>query len=141
MPFKVVPLTLAHLKHLPVPAGADTRAYFIPGSAAFCVLSEGKPVFAGGVVNLQWGRGEAWIIPTPFLRSHLKSAFSVMAEFVPYIAETFKFRRVQANCTAGLASSATLFRHLGFTYEGTLQKFGPNGEPCESYSRTFEVTP
>lgn len=136
---EIVPLTAEHLDKLPLPEGLDTRAYFSEGSASFCVLDDGIPVLAGGVVNLQWRRGEAWILATPFLRSHLKSLVAVMSEFIPYIASEFKFHRVQATCVAGVSSR--LFRILGFNYEGTLVKFGPNGEPCDMWCRTFEVTP
>lgn len=139
MNLEIVRLTAAHLERLPLPKGLDRRAYFSSGSAAFCVLHEGEPVFAGGVVNLQWNRGEAWILPTPFFRSHLKSCFWAMREFIPFIAEEFKFRRIQATCLEGISSS--LFRHLGFTFEGTLAKFGPAGETCDMWARTFEVKP
>lgn len=139
MKIEIVPLTPALLLKLPLPNGLDRRAYFTLGSAAFCVLNDGEPVLAGGIVNLLWGRGEAWVLPTPFLRSHLKTCFYIMRQFIPYIAGEWKFRRVQATCLEGM--SASLFRHLGFTFEGTLASFGPAGEACNMYSRVFEVTP
>src|SRR6185312_9047597 len=118
MNLEIVPLTTAHLRRLQLPKGLDQRAYFSHGSASFCVLSDGVPVFAGGVVNLQWNRGEAWVLPTPFFRSHLKSCYWVMKQFIPYIAGEFKFQRVQATCVKDV--SASLFRHLGFSFEGTM---------------------
>lgn len=75
MNIDIVPLTAAHLEILPLPEGLDRRSYFSKGSAAYCVLADGVPVLAGGVVNLKWRRGEAWILPTPFFRSHLKTCF------------------------------------------------------------------
>jgi hypothetical protein len=139
MALEVVRLTTAHLSQLPFPEGIDSRAYFSKGSVAFCVLDEGVPVFAGGVVNLEWSRGEAWVVPTPYMRSHLRKCLFLMRQFIPYIAQNFKFRRVQATCVSGVSTS--LFKHLGFTFEGTMAKFGPNGETCDMHSRTFEVTP
>lgn len=138
MSLEVVRLTTAHLSQLPFPKGIDPRAYFSKGSAAFCVLDEGKPVFAGGVVNLEWNRGEAWVVPTPYLKSNLRKCLFLMQQFIPYIAHNFKFRRVQATCVSGV--STKLFKHLGFDYEGTMAKFGPNGETCDMHCRTFEVT-
>lgn len=135
---EVAPLTLAHLDHLPLPAGLDQRAYFTPGSVACCVLKDGAPVFAGGIVNLMWNRGEAWILRTPFLLSHPKTCVRLMREFIPAMAADYGFVRVQATCIKGV--SAKLFRHLGFDYEARLAKFGPNGETCDMYSRIFEVT-
>ena len=137
MDLEIVRLTPAHLERLPLPKGLDTRAYFTEGSASFCVLSNRAPVFAGGITNLQWHRGEAWILPTPFMRTHLKSCYYLMKTFIPYIAGEFKFRRVQATCVSGVSSS--LFRHLGFDYEATLSRFGPSGEACDMWCRVFEV--
>lgn len=113
------------------------RAYFSPGSTAYCLLADGVPVFAGGIVNLQWHRGEAWILPTRFFREHLKTCIKALRAHLPIVARGFV--RIQATCVEGTSSS--IIRLLGFTYEGTMQKFGPNGEPCRMYSRVFEVHP
>lgn len=139
MNVEIVPLTLTHLSRLPLPPGLDRRAYFTSGSIARCVLVGGEPKFAGGIVNLMWGRGEAWILPTPFFYSHLKSCYRIIRDAIPHMAFRGKFARVQATCIAG--RSGNLFRHLGFDYEGTLRSFGPNGETCDMYARVFEVTP
>lgn len=111
------------------------RTYMSPGSAAYCLLADGVPVFAGGIVNLQWRRGEAWILPTPFFRAHVKSCFRVVRKMLPEIAMENGFRRVQAVASDGV--SAKLFEHLGFCYEGTLKHFGPLGETCRLYARFF----
>ena len=111
------------------------RAYFSEGSVACCLLADGEPVFAGGIVNLQWGRGEAWIVPTPFFKRHLKTCFSIIKKFLPKMAVTWGFRRVQAVCFGGV--SGNLFSHLGFKYEGKLSCFGPSGEDCSMYARIF----
>lgn len=137
MTYEIVPLTAGLLDKLPLPAGLDRRSYFTTGSAAFCVMVEGEPVLAGGVVNLMWNRGEAWILPTPWFRSHLKSCVWLFREFIPFMAAEYGFRRVQATCPKG--TSTKLFRLLGFKYEGTLVSFGPNGETCDICSRIFEV--
>lgn len=113
------------------------RAYFSAGSEACCILSDGVPVFAGGIVNLQWNRGEAWFLPTPFLREHLKTCLRYMRFWLPDLAKRNKFVRVQATCVKGIKSS--IIKRLGFSFEGTLMKFGPAGETCDMYSRIFEV--
>lgn len=142
---EVVPLTFDHLDALllDVPALSDSvisgdlqRAYFSLGSVAYCLLADGVPVFAGGVVNLQWKRGEAWILPTPFFRKHLKVCLRSIRNHLPGIASFYRFNRIQATCIEGV--SAKLFLHLGFTYEGTMKRFGPNGETCDMYSRIFD---
>jgi len=140
----VIDLTIEHLKRLIVlpttgPVTLDTleRSYFSPGSAAYCLLENGHPVFAAGIVNLSWNRGEAWIIPTPFFHSHVKTCFTVIGKQLVSIAKEHKFRRVQVVC--GVTQPDTLFKHLGFAYEGTLEAFGPFGERCRMYSRIFKT--
>lgn len=134
---EIVPLTLEHLIHLPTPDGVDPRAYFIPGSVAECVIVDGVPVFAGGLVNLQWHRAEAWIIPTPFLHSNLRWCLSLMSERIRQMADDQGFTRVQAVCPSGISNH--LFRHLGFSFEGTLRSFGPHGETCDMFALISEA--
>lgn len=112
------------------------KSYFSYGSPSCCLLDEGSPVFAGGIVNLQWRRGEAWILPTDYFRSHIKTCLREMREVLPKMAIGHGFVRVQATCVKDFSGS--LFRHLGFNYEGTMVKFGPNGETCGMYARIFE---
>lgn len=132
--FEIVDLEVAHLKRLQMPI---QESYFSKGSAAYCLLVDGEPVFAGGIVNLEWNRGEVWIAPTPFFKQHVKTCFRILKEKLPEIAIRGKFRRVQATCTT--AVSEALFLHLGFEYEGTLKFFGPNGEACKMFSRVFPL--
>jgi hypothetical protein len=136
MIYEVVPLNVAFLDILLKDATADLRqAYFSRGSASLCLLANGVPVFAGGIVNLKWNRGEAWILPTPFFRSHVKTCLRELRDYIPSLAKQCGFRRIQATCVQGV--SAKLFMHLGFEYEGTMKHFGPNGETCSMYSRTM----
>ena len=137
MRIEVVPLTAEYFHKVPLPEGVDRRAYFSEGSIALCVLADGEPVFAGGIVNMQWNRGEAWIVPSPWYQTHFKTCFKIMRKFIPLMAKDKGFVRVQATCFKGV--SGNFFRHLGFEYEARLAKFGPHGETCDVYTRIFEV--
>jgi hypothetical protein len=145
MKYEVVPLTPDDLQKLlaevspELRAAIDARAYFSPGSVAFCLKADGNPAFCGGVVNMEWRRAEAWLLPTLFFRTRLLTSMRAMRECLPDLAARGHFIRVQAVCAEGI--SGKLFRHLGFDYEGTLRKFGPGGETCDLYARVFEGTP
>jgi hypothetical protein len=130
-------LTAEHLDLLPFPEGTDKRAYLSEGSVGCCIIADGQPVLAGGIVNMMWNRGEAWTITTPWFRRHLRWSLRMMLKMLPRMSANGKFIRVQATCPRGV--SAHLFRHLGFAYEGTMEKFGPHGETCDLYCRIFEV--
>ena len=133
--YEVRPLTHEYLDELVKDARAHDlhRAYYTEGSVALCLVEDERPVFAGGLVNLQWNRAEAWILPTPFFKTHVRLCLRYLRNFIPTMAETHGFTRIQATCVQGV--SATLFEHLGFKYEGTMRKYGPNGETCTLYSR------
>lgn len=140
---EVVKLEVTHLKKLlvlpstgPVTPETLEKSYFSSGSVAYCLLDDGEPVFAGGVVNLQWNRGEAWIIPNAYFRRHQKTCLRIFKKLIPEIAVKHKFRRVQAVCAVG--QPETLFRHLSFECEGELKCFGPFGERCRLYARIFQ---
>jgi hypothetical protein len=141
MTLETVEMQTAHIKKLleghPQPLAQQLcRAYFSPGSAAYCLLEDGQPVFAGGIVNLEWHRGEAWILPTPFFHRHVKTCIGIVKKMLPQIASEKGFVRVQAVAADGV--SIALFEHLGFEYEGTLKHFGPFGETCRICARFFE---
>jgi hypothetical protein len=147
MHLEVVDLTIEHLKKLavdylvhastgPVTLEILEKSYFSAGSVAYCLLSDGEPVFACGIVNLQWSRGEGWILPTPFFKRHVKTCYRIFKKMLPEMALRNHFRRVQAVCAVGFPE--TLFPHLGFEYEGTLKCFGPFGEQCRMYARIFD---
>jgi len=139
--YKVVPLNrdyliwlLAQCK-LGVMATSLEQSYLSAGSVAYCLLENDEPVFAGGVVNMQWKRGEAWMLPTPFYRNHKLICLRYMHRLIPILSIEGNFRRIQATCAINI--STTLFDWLKFKYEGTLASFGPNGEQCHVYARLF----
>ena len=81
MSFEVVTLQVEHLKKMlvlpttgPVTSETLEKSYFSYGSIAYCLLDDGEPVFAGGIVNLQWNRGEAWLIPNQWFQRHQKTS-------------------------------------------------------------------
>lgn len=135
---KIVPLNHEYLGKLlmanPMRA-AMAQAYFSRGSVSYCLLVDGEPVFAGGVVNMQWQRGEAWILPTKWFFQHLVICYRYVRDILPLASIEGHFRRIQATCAVTV--STALFEHLGFVYEGTMQSFGPNGETCHMYAKVF----
>ena len=141
MEYKVTPLSHEHLDKLldQVSLGIEStslrQSYFSPGSISYCLLANGEPVFAGGIVNLMWNRGEAWVLPTRFFRSHVKICFKTLRDMISKAAKEGSFKRVQATCAVTV--SAKLFEHLGFEHEGTMKCFGPRGEDCLMYARLF----
>ena len=132
---KIVRLNHEHLDRLGVNNPELRQAWFSDGSLSYCLMCDSLPVFAGGVVNMQWRRGEAWLLPTPWFRSHIKTCLRKMRDVLPVLAIEGNFKRIQVTCA--ITVSPLLFRHLGFCSEGVLKAFGPNGETCHLYARLF----
>ena len=129
-------LTHGHLDRLGHNDSESRKSYFSDGSISYCLLADGEPVLAGGIVNMQWNRGEAWMLPTPFFHRHVRVCYKKIKDTIPYMAKIGGFKRVQTTCAVMV--STILFEHLGFVYEATLKCFGPNGETCYMYARFFE---
>jgi hypothetical protein len=110
------------------------QAYFSAGSVSYCLLIDGVPAAAAGIINLGWRRGEAWLLHSSLFDKHIKTSFKLLRDMLPNLAQINKFRRIQATC---FSDSDTLFVHLGFEREGILKSFGPNGENATVFSRLF----
>jgi hypothetical protein len=147
MKAEVVPLKASHVLDIVARNFADgfrlrptmtaddmIAAYFLPGSAAYCVLIYGVSVFAAGIINLQWHRGEAWVLHSSLFYKYRLTCFRTLKSMLPQIAKQHEFRRVQATSFFG---NGTLLRHLGFEKEANLRCYGPEGEDAALYVRIF----
>ena len=137
MQIKIVPLRLEYLIKTWDTSVEQRKSYFSDGSVAYCLLVDDIPVIAGGIVNMQWKRGEAWMLSTPFFRKHLRFSFCCARNTLVKAAKEGNFKRVQATCVTAATPSLSLFKHLNFTREGIMKSSGPNGEDCFLYARLF----
>lgn len=112
-------------------------AYLSPGSIAVTMLAHGSPVACGGIINVGWHRGEAFVLSSSQSWAYRKSMVKEMMRRIPEMAITGGFCRVQATCFS--AGREKFFRALGFELEGNLKRFGPNGEDADVYACLFDV--
>ena len=89
-----------------------------------------------GIVNFQFNRGEAWMIPSYLFPKFAFSVIKLFKSMLPDIARRGKFHRVQA--TSFDAEHDKYFELLGFKYEGTLLAYGPAGEDVRMYGMVIE---
>ena len=111
------------------------RAYTSEGSLARTMLDGELPVACGGIFNLKFRRGEAWVLPGKLARYHGLSIVRSLRKFLPELAQAGGFRRVQATCCD--EKTTKLFKLLGFQYEGAMRCYGPQGQIALMYSRIF----
>jgi hypothetical protein len=147
---QLVPLNIDHLRYITeinkadsfnvlpnaFPAETLAKAYLSPGSVAFCLMNN-EPVIAGGIVNLDWHRGEAWLMHTKKFYKYFKTSLQTLKQEFPKVAVMNGFRRVQAT---SFTDNEILFEFLDFECEHPgLKYFGPNGETVKLYVRFFGV--
>lgn len=109
------------------------------GPAFTAVDSSGEPLGAAGVMILWPGVGEAWILfRHDAAQQHRREAYELVLSFLFRIVADLKLRRVQAHCHAGLPVAVKYLENIGFRYEGTMRKYGPDGADHLLYAMIME---
>ena len=110
------------------------QAYQSKGSLAYTLMIDDKPIVCGGIVNMNWRRGEAWLLSSSEFLKHKKTSWRILKQLFPYLAKQGGFRRIQS--TSKIESS--FLEHLGFKYEAKLEAFDPDGNDVFLYKRIFK---
>jgi len=110
-------------------------AYLSPGSVALTLMCLHTPVMCGGIINLGWKRGEAWVLISSLFYKFRLSAFRELKKGIPTMAEKNGFCRVQA--VSVTEENEKWFQCLGFEREGVLKAYGPANQDVIMYSRIF----
>lgn len=132
----IVPFQVEHLQGLrlqPAQAGSPLLAPEQAGllGHAYTALSEGEPVACGGLYELWPGRALAWT----YLGASVGREFVALHRTVKRHLELAPWRRVEAYVEAGFPQGHRWVRTLGFTLEGFLRGFMPDGKDMVLYSR------
>lgn len=96
------------------------------------------PVFAGGVIILWPGVGEGWLHLSKWFELHPFSAFKIVRAQMHRIIDDYGLRRVQAPIHSAMPANIRLVKHLGFSEEGTLRRWGPDGADYVLFSLIVE---
>lgn len=88
-------------------------------------------VCCGGIQEIMPKVGEAWMMFSLTGRKYI-SAFKVAKDLLR--KSKIKFRRIQATADPVNDIYKRFLEHLGFIYEGTLRRYGVNGQDMRMYS-------
>lgn len=111
------------------------------GGPAFTGLVDGEVGGCAGVVLFWPGVGEAWAVLTETGREHPVQATELVRTGLRTVIDGMRLRRVQADVSADFLPGHRWIRLLGFSYEGTMPRYGPNGEDFVRYVMFPETTP
>jgi hypothetical protein len=124
---EVVALTYAHLLQMgEIDLTQNSRHMAGP---AFCMLADGEPVAAGGIVR-QWDNvGKGWTLHTERARSSfflMRNATRIVKTLAPIVRDAMGLERLEAE-TWAQPKYCSWLSHLGFVAEGVMRKY-KNGE-------------
>ena len=94
----------------------------------------GEIIGCAGIDILWEGVGEAWLMLTPAVHTHLTDSWLCIQKGFKELIEKNKLRRVQAWGRIGFDECHILFKHLGFKPEGIARKYTPDGVDCILYA-------
>ncbi len=105
------------------------------GGPAHTLIIEDEIVACGGVVLLEWKRGEAWTLLSSLFYKYPKTVFRLVRDNLNRIIQEHDLRRVQALVKPDFITARNFMMHLGFQNEGLLKAFGPRGEDLLMFAR------
>lgn len=105
------------------------------GGPARTLIIEHQIVCCGGIVLLEWNKGEAWTLFSTLINKYPKSVFRFVRDNLELLIREHELNRVQALINPYSDRSQRFAEHLGFEKEGLLRSFGPNGEDYLMYAR------
>ena len=108
-------------------AGNSGEQFAVNGPA-FTMLEDGKPVVSAGVYILWPGVGEAWMHLSPWFHRHVKVVYREVRDILCQVIITKSLRRVQCPIQADMPQNKRFVEHLGFSPEGLMHRWGPNGK-------------
>jgi hypothetical protein len=137
----VEPLTMKHYDDFAI---QDAQSHFkaflgnrkyrdamILSGPAYAGLCDGRVMAIAGISEQWEGRGIAWSLLSPNIGHHF---IEIHRAVVRALAQTH-MRRIEAHVDPTFNSAVRWIQMLGFTYEGTMKRFDPDGRDMDLYAR------
>ncbi len=98
-------------------------------------LIDGVPIAAGGIITTLAGRGEAWVIAGPRVKDYPLFFHRALLNGIHRQIEALGLRRIDATVLFGDTTAIRWIERMGFSEEGFMPLYGPNGETHIRYAR------
>lgn len=112
----------------------NIESTFTPTATYTGTAEDGETVFVCGIVPYWKGHAEAWTYVSSNVREYV-GAYGLIRDILHVLIVKWKLHRITARCRAHVPEQNRFLRHLGFTKEGTMPWYGPNGEDYNVYGR------
>ena len=98
---------------------------------------DGQLVACGGLVSIWPGLAEAWIAVTPYAYRHSTFILRTARLYLDDRIVRFRLRRIEARVRADFFLARRFSKWLGFRFDASLHKYGPEGETFALLSRVI----
>jgi len=115
----------------------DSREWkdIVDKSVAYTLLYDDEILCCGGVCFYRKRFGEAWILCSRKAEEHPIATFRTARRVIDDIMKLYDMYRVQATVQCDWFEAQRFIKLLGFKWEGTLWRYGPDGSNYQMYSR------
>lgn len=132
---------IEYVRDNPLEGAVKNYPKMIPIPPAFTALFEDKIVGVGGMIILWDGVGEMWLMLTADCKR--EGIFGIMAlqtikDKVDELIREHKMRRVQCTVRVDFPKARKMVSSLGFTLEGLMKCYCPDGCDVWMYSRIIK---
>tara|TARA_R100001460_G_scaffold58755_1_gene98569 strand:+ start:1902 stop:2351 length:450 start_codon:yes stop_codon:yes gene_type:complete len=108
--------------------------YLQPGRG-LALIDNGKVYAVTGLAPLWEGVAEAWFLPTREMNGKRIQTVRLVKRELDAAITRLKLTRVQAVVRSDFTNAHKLAKFLGFTSEGVMHKYGPDGLDYERYAK------
>jgi hypothetical protein len=114
----------------------DSRAQVLVVGAGFAMVDGETVLGCGGVIPRWTGCGEVWISISEELAARPLLLVRHTRKMIKLIRATAHFNRLDMHVPSGNVRLTHWAKSLGFTFEGTMLRYGMNGEDHDLYAIT-----
>lgn len=112
----------------------NVKAMALKGHA-FSLLTNGHLVFSAGIFPIWDGMGEAWVVPSDLIRQYKREFVRYVRGYMDQLAKENSYHRIQATARSDFPQGQRFLEFLGFTREGLMHRYGPDGSDHYLYAR------
>lgn len=95
----------------------------------------GKVIACFGVTPYWEGTAEVWALFSEDIVKYGVNLVRVTRQFLDDLQRGAEYRRLQCQIASTNTAAKRFIEHFGFVCEGTMSKYGPNGEDTDIYAR------
>jgi len=111
--------------------------HYANSGVAYTGIGEGVVYAMFGVYKYWKGSAEAWLIPSKHIGRKTISFHRTALQFFELAAKQMQIKRLQFTIHSHNVRAVKWAERCYFEYEGTMRRYGPDGNDYKIYSRLF----